>query len=225
MKKYIMIACLVLLTGCQTQVVIDWVDFLQFNGEHYNGSTLEIADPELIGEKVGEIKHTLENNVKNPNYKSKDGDAAFLTKGTALYEVKNESNLLAVRDKYSINGYKIYSKENNTANTSYLNKDEVTKVQIFDEVSYNQFILRKSISDKKDISQLIDILQSGKPDSTVAFDYSSPNMSSFVILVYTSAPIAEKIPLFFDGKQYFWYNDDSEVLPKEIEHILSANDK
>ncbi|MBS4197958.1 hypothetical protein [Lederbergia citri] len=225
MKKYIIIACLVLLTGCHSNVVIDWVDFLQFNGEQYNGSTLEIADPELIGKKVGKIKHTLENNVKDPSYKSKDGDAAYISKGTALYEVKNESNLLAIRDKDSINGYKIYSKENYAANTSYFNKDEVTKVQIFDEVSYNQFILRKAISDKKDISQLFDILKSGKPDSTVAFDYSNPNMNSFVILVYTSSPIAEKIPLFFDGKQYFWYNHDSEVLPKEIELILSANDK
>ncbi|MCR2823729.1 hypothetical protein [Lederbergia panacisoli] len=230
MKKFFIIACILLLTGCnqlfQSNVVIDWVDFLQFEGEEYLGSQLEIADPNLIGEKIGEIKHMLEGNVRNPNYKSKNGDAAFLSVGTVLYEIKNEPNLIAIRDKDSINGYKIYYKMDKWKDFPSILKDEVARVQLFDEVSYNQFILRKAITEKKDISQLIDILQSGKTDTTVAFDYSNPKMSSYVILVYTSAPVAEKIPFFFDGEQYFWYNHDSEVMPDEIEEVLSVgNDK
>ncbi|MBS4201633.1 hypothetical protein KHA93_18630 [Bacillus sp. FJAT-49732] len=228
MKKYIVMACLFLLTGCnpftQTNVTIDWVDFLQFSGEKYNRSQLEIADPDLIGEKIGEVKKTLDDNVKDPDYKSKDGDAAYLPAGTALYEVKNEPNFIAVRDKDSINGYKIYSKTNIRTDFYSINKDEVLKVQIFDEVTYEQFILRKAIIDKKDIVRFIDVLQSGKPDSSLVFDYSDPKMSSYVILVYTSEPVAKKIPLFFDGEQYFWYNSDSEVLPAEIENLLKVND-
>ncbi|MBS4220921.1 hypothetical protein KHA96_21745 [Bacillus sp. FJAT-49711] len=228
MKKYLIIACILFLTGCNqlihSNVIIDWVDFLQFDGNEYIGSQLEISDPDLIGEKIGEIKHTLDGNIKNPNYTSKDGDAAYLPAGTDLYEIKDDSNLIAVKDKDSINGYKIYAKKDNRNNFSSINNDDVAKIQIFDEVSYNQFIFRKAITEKTDISHLIDIFHSGIPDSTVAFDYSDPKMSSFIILVYTSAPIAEKIPFFFDGEKYFWYNHESEVLSNEIEDILGISE-
>ncbi|MCJ8009648.1 hypothetical protein ACFFF5_17720 [Lederbergia wuyishanensis] len=228
MKKYFVIACLFLLTGCtpfiNNNVIIDWVDFLHFNGEKYLGSQLEIADSKFIGGKIGKIKKKLDDNVKNPNYKSKNGDAAFLPVGTNLYEVINEPNLIAVRDKNSINGYKIYSKTDYKSDFYSINKDEVVKIQIFDEVSYDQFILRKAINNKKDIGKFIDILQSGNPDSSVVFDYADPKMSSYVVLVYTSESVAKKIPLFFDGEKYFWHHRDSEVLPKEVEEILNVRD-
>ena len=78
-------------TGVQKNVHIDWINFIQVNDIHYYdannycGRDLTSAD---IGQKVSEVKFKVSDNVFDPSYKTKDGDAAFLEKGTPLYSVK-----------------------------------------------------------------------------------------------------------------------------------------
>ncbi|HLH63078.1 MAG TPA: hypothetical protein VKV20_15465 [Ktedonobacteraceae bacterium] len=73
----------------QTAVVIDWVDFIKFGGITYvatsPGRPLVAGD---LGPVFATIKFKLDGNVQNPNYQSKDGDAAFLNPGTKVYTVK-----------------------------------------------------------------------------------------------------------------------------------------
>ncbi len=89
-----------LLAGCSltsplttTNVIIDWVDFVQFNGVTYlrsieNGAPLQEAD---IGAQYATVRFKLSGNVDDPSYHPKDGDAAFLEPGTIMYEVHGYS--------------------------------------------------------------------------------------------------------------------------------------
>lgn len=45
-------------------------------------------DKNILGEEYGRVRFNLIENVHNPKYKIKNGDASFLDKGTILYAVK-----------------------------------------------------------------------------------------------------------------------------------------
>ncbi|HLJ34543.1 MAG TPA: hypothetical protein VKU38_12860 [Ktedonobacteraceae bacterium] len=80
---------------------IDWVNFIRFQGITYIADSQHIA-PALLGTKFAQVKFKLEGNVNDPNYRSKDGDAAFLNPGTIVYTVKGYRStfrLAAYQDK------------------------------------------------------------------------------------------------------------------------------
>ena len=96
MHRVVRAVAFVFLAGCQipgpargcTNVQIDWVDFIQI------GSTQYVAGPgntELkqsdLGPVIAHVKFKVAGNVCDPNYRPKDGDAAFLDPGTPVYEV------------------------------------------------------------------------------------------------------------------------------------------
>ncbi|HEX6288275.1 MAG TPA: hypothetical protein VFZ66_03750 [Herpetosiphonaceae bacterium] len=105
--------CTLLLTGCTSTLptidqrpvaLIDWVDFVQFNGTTYlashgeAGRALEEAD---LGPEFARVQFKLAENVNDPGYQSKDGDAAFLERGTSVHTVRGyqpQFRLAAVRD-------------------------------------------------------------------------------------------------------------------------------
>lgn len=72
-------------------VQIDWIDFIRFGGITYTAPPAGSGRP-LMGSDLGPVfatvKFKLDGNVRNPNYQSKDGDAAFLNPGTKVYSVK-----------------------------------------------------------------------------------------------------------------------------------------
>jgi hypothetical protein len=76
---------------CNAQ--IDWVNFLQV------GSTQYVAGPESpsvlqesnLGPVYARVKFKVSGNVCDPNYRLKDGDAAFLDPGTPIYQVNGQS--------------------------------------------------------------------------------------------------------------------------------------
>lgn len=88
-----LIAVLVL-TACSSggnfNAIIDWVDFvmlenIQYTGVHSGSGQLEDSSVEAA---IGEVKFNVSENVHDPGYKLKNGDAAFLTKGTKLHKIK-----------------------------------------------------------------------------------------------------------------------------------------
>lgn len=100
MRRFALIAGIaLLLTSCasinqlnqQPVTMIDWVNFIKFNGITYlaaqdeTGRALEQAD---LGPEVAQVQLKLADNVTDPNYRSKDGDAAFLERGTRIYTVQ-----------------------------------------------------------------------------------------------------------------------------------------
>jgi len=73
----VIISLIVVLSGCkESQVAIDWVDFVQLDGIHYLRNDYTI-DANSLGSRIGEVKFKVSDNVNDPNYKTKDGDACL----------------------------------------------------------------------------------------------------------------------------------------------------
>ena len=65
---------------------IDWVDFIKLNDISYYGDYRSDSIDENDLSLYDKIRHNV-NNVRNPAYKIKNGDAAFLEAGTPVYSV------------------------------------------------------------------------------------------------------------------------------------------
>ncbi len=91
-------------SSCTAQ--IDWVNFIQI------GSTQYVAGPQApivlqendLGSVYAHVRYKVSGNVCDPNYRLKDGDAAFLDPGTPIYQVNGQPprQQLAARFKGSI---------------------------------------------------------------------------------------------------------------------------
>jgi len=69
---------------------IDWVDFVILGDIHYMGNYSggnKLLEESIEG-VIGEVKFNVSDNIKDTNYKVKNGDAAFLPKGTKIYKLK-----------------------------------------------------------------------------------------------------------------------------------------
>ncbi len=101
MARLIVAFALVLLSGCQypgsTQgcgnVQIDWVDFIQVGSTQYVAGPGSPTVPQErdLGPVVAHVKFKVGGNVCDPNYKLKDGDAAFLKPGTPIFQINGQS--------------------------------------------------------------------------------------------------------------------------------------
>jgi len=77
--------------GCRN-VQIDWVDFIEVGTTQYLAgveapTTMQESD---LGPVVAFVKFKVAGNVCDPNYRPKDGDAAFLEPGTPIYQVNGQ---------------------------------------------------------------------------------------------------------------------------------------
>ena len=95
-KVFVVLAVLLTLAACQLpgstsscNAQIDWVNFIQV------GSTQYVAGPQSptilqesdLGPVYAHVKFKVSGDVCDPNYRLKDGDAAFLDAGTPIYQV------------------------------------------------------------------------------------------------------------------------------------------
>ncbi len=86
--------------GC-SNVQIDWVDFIEVGTTQYlagPGAPTNLKESDL-GPVVAHVKFKVADNICDPNYKPKDGDAAFLEPGTPIYQVNGQptSEVVAAR--------------------------------------------------------------------------------------------------------------------------------
>ena len=73
--------------------MIDWVNFIQVGSTQYvagPGWTVALQGSDL-GPVYAKVKFKVSGNVCDPNYKLKDGDAAFLDPGTEIYQVNGHT--------------------------------------------------------------------------------------------------------------------------------------
>ncbi len=100
MAPKLMVALAVLLTAaCQVpgtpttcNAQIDWVNFIQVGSMQYvagqqSPTPLQESD---LGAVYAHVKFKVSGNVCDPNYRLKDGDAAFLDGGTPVYQINGE---------------------------------------------------------------------------------------------------------------------------------------
>lgn len=61
---------------------------------NFNRSRIEDSS---IGKMIGKVKFNVHENVSNPNYRFRNGDATFLDVGTEIYSIDSETNAIAVK--------------------------------------------------------------------------------------------------------------------------------
>lgn len=98
MKKWTMLLAAIVLAGCSDrfltteQTIIDWVDFVKWDGSTYSMNYDSDSEDRQWqkAQKLGEVRFTLDGNA-GVNYKTKDGDASYLPKGTEIYAIEGYS--------------------------------------------------------------------------------------------------------------------------------------
>lgn len=225
MRRFnILILLLLLLVGCRStpfdgHTIIDWVDFIKWNGIEYNGIYSGIlADEKYIGEKLGEVKFKVADNVTNPSYKTKDGDAAFHEKGTEIYTIKGNPDLLALKDKSSINGYRVYYATNENEYRWHFRNVPIKKVNVI-EIYQTYTPNMNKIAEYKDsdeVNGLLKILKNSKENPNFQPDTSNGDPTYYEMILYTDEPIAYKYDIQFDGTTYFWHPWETSILPNDI---------
>ncbi|MFF2878406.1 hypothetical protein ACFVR2_19005 [Gottfriedia sp. NPDC057991] len=210
-------------TTTESQSSIDWVDFVRWNGVEYYGIQSGIlANEKFIDEKVGEVKFKVADRVTNPSYKIKDGDAAFHEKGTEIYSIKGNPELIALKDRTAINGYSVYYAKGTTDYKWYFKDvpiEKVNKIEIYQSYSPNAKKISE-IKNKEKIDRVLDILKTSKEDSNFQPNNDNTDSTHYEIVLYIDEPIAYKYNIEFDGANYYWYPWDTSILSNEIGKFL-----
>ncbi|NRD79038.1 hypothetical protein HPT25_16895 [Bacillus sp. BRMEA1] len=205
---------------------MEWMDFIKLNGHSYQViNTGTLSDPSLVGKEIGIVKFMVSDNVTKPNYKIKDGDAAFLEKGTKIYEVKENPDLVVVKDQQAIGGYSVYYRDRGSYNYHFknLNQNEVKKIQIYEDHGDTKLEHRllSTLTDSSQIKNFFGVLNQGKEDSNFRYDHSHPDQKVFTIVFYTKKAVAYRDNILYNGKEYGWTPWSQEVLPVTIEKFLN----
>lgn len=102
-------ACL-LLSGCMsgTVTVIDWTDFIKWDGITYQSTDLAIKE-NMAGGELGNIEKTAPSSVTLP-YEPGDKEAGWLAAGTVVYEIK-ECEVSSAIAAYTEGSYRVYIPE------------------------------------------------------------------------------------------------------------------
>jgi len=112
------LAAVLLISACQLpgstptcNAQIDWVNFVEVGSTQYvagpeSASVLQASD---LGPVYAHVRFKVSGHVCDPNYRLKDGDAAFLDPGTPVYQVNGHppSDQLAARFNGSILAYRV----------------------------------------------------------------------------------------------------------------------
>ncbi|WP_251550676.1 hypothetical protein [Neobacillus muris] len=226
----LMIIMIFTLTPCKniplSHSIIDWVDFVKWDEKEYLGIYDGVlSDEKFIGEKLGTIKFQVDGNVTNPNYKTKNGDAAFHPKGTEIYSIKGEPNLLAIKSSTDINGYRVYYNEDGKYHWYFKNmpSDKVFRIEIFHLYSGQGPQKITEINHPDELQQFLELLKSSKVKPNFQPDASQGDPVYYEMVFYTDGPIAYKYDLQFDGQTFFWHPWDTSILPQEIKSFIQAN--
>ncbi len=213
-----------MLTGCRSTLfnvhtVIDWVDFIKWGDKEYNGiHSAVLSNESYVGEKIGEVRFKVSDNVTNPNYKIKNGDAAFHEKGTEIYGIKGDPHLIAVASDHAINGYRLYFSRDDTEYQWHYKDmplDQVQKIEIYQENS-----LVTEWTNKDDVKSFLGLLEKSKPNSAFQPDTAERDPEYYDMIFYTDGPLSYKFNLQYDGNTYYWHPWDTNILSDEISAFL-----
>ncbi|WNQ09638.1 hypothetical protein MJA45_18645 [Paenibacillus aurantius] len=222
-----MLLTIVLLSGCRGiggQAIIDWADFLKLNGisySHYWYAAL--TDPAKIGGKVGEVAFQVADNVHNPGYKTKNGDAAFLAKGTVVYAVEGYSDhsVVAVKDPKAFNGYRLYANDQKIQELSA--SLEPVEQTVKRAIIYKESSDDKPIVDVQGVSAsfFVSLLKRSedRESYTPSRTNGDPKMYRFVI--DTGKSIGYSNIVLDDGVSFYWQDRNTKLLPSEFAYYFA----
>lgn len=201
----------------ETIIDIDWVDFVKINDQQYSAHhTVAIADDRYIGDEVGKVEFKVDKNVTDTNYQVKNGDAAFWEEGTLIYEVVAMPDMIAIKDKAEVNGYRLYQANEAEDDWSFeaIDRSLITKIEVQEGYIYPKLI--QTFSEKEEINTFLKVLDEGEEnvDFTPNIDDGDPEL--YHLVFYTDSMIVTYYQLNHDGETWYWYPWEQEMLPDEI---------
>jgi hypothetical protein len=226
----VILLLMLILSGCRStpfgpQSVIDWVDFIHWDGIKYDGIYSGVlANEEFVGEKIGEVKFKVADNVTNSNYKTKNGDAAFHEKGTEIYALKGDSDYIMVKDSREINGYRVYfARESSEYKWHFKDMplDRVREIEIYETYTPDGPKKMSQFSESDKIQHFLKILTNSEESSNFQPDTTNGDPTYYDMVFYTDSPVAYKFHMGFDGKTYFWSPWSTNILSSEISNFLN----
>lgn len=133
---------------------VDWVDFIRLNDVTYDSNHYEQGLRKSdIGEPVAEVRCKISDNVTDPGYEVRDGDAAFLEPGALVYSVRGYPTWFRIAAKQE-GEWVLYEPDHNPAaetgadlldlrghvryigiNSSYNGTKELARIEDPDEVA------------------------------------------------------------------------------------------
>ena len=202
--------------------IIDWVDFIQFEGKHYvSAESAIISEKSGIGEKAGEVSFKVADNIDDPYYKIQNGDAAFWEKGTSLFKVKELPDFLAVADDSKVNGYRLYLAEQPEEEFPHhfkdVNLDSVNLIEIY--TAQNKPELRNRLGEEE-LERFKELLLQAYEPSPEGRNAGQYDPEIYQMILYTDEPFAHAFYVYNEGGQWLWHPWDEQFLPLEIEPFM-----
>lgn len=212
------------LTGSKEDVIIDWVDFVKYKDQEYNAAYELVISNETFVEKkpIGKISFKVANVITDPGYETKNGDAAFLNKGTQIYAIKGISSeeLIAVKSEDATNGYRLYlSREHRKSYAAF-----------FDEMDANKITSIEIIRDENIITQLEDtrkntfiaLLKGGLNMENFVPDLTKGEPDTYHFVMYTADAISYQFDLYDDHKQFYFNPNETRILDEAVREFVSS---
>lgn len=203
---------------------IDWVDFVKLNGHSYTGSWENvIKNPAQVStETVGKVKFKVADVVTNPDYRTKDGDAAFLDKGTDLYRVEGfkTDEVIAAKDEQRIGGYRLYVENDYSKNLQQryndVIKDNIERVELYHQDDVKPY---KTLDDSE-TKRFIHLLESGKNTQNYSPQNKEGDPVYYQVVLYTGEPFAFAFSLVDDGVNVYFSPWDTRIVGDEIRSLI-----
>lgn len=201
--------------------IIDWVDFVKLEGGTYQALYgVVLSDPGLVtGEVAGKVKFHVDENVTNPSYETKEGDAAFLEEGTKLYVIQglDPTSYLAVKDDTKVGGYKLYGNEDlvDLRRFSYdkLVASQVSQIEIYEGYDGTKRI--KGI-EGEEVLELMELLSSGVKNEEYRPSVSEGDPAAVRLVFDDGDPILQEHLVMKDDVHYYWHADGLTLLDDEV---------
>lgn len=229
------IGVLVLLLGCSgandrtpqstgAETVIDWVDFVRLKDHNYTRlyDVVITHQEEVSGQEAGKISFKVAGAIHEPDYKVKDGDAAFLEIGTPLYPINGykTDQLLAVKDPEQIGGYRVYA-ENEYANSvhrsySQLPKEQITRIGLYTSSQPTPY--RELKNGDKD--RFIQLLDSGKDTEDYTPRTTNGDPDYYTMVFFTEGTLSYSSPITDDGANVFFPFKTTRIVDAAIRSLL-----
>ncbi len=228
----IFVFILLLVTGCRStpfdgHSIIEWVDFIKWDGKEYNGiHSGVLADNRYVGEKIGTVKFKVADNVTNPKYKIRDGDAAFHEKGTEIFKIKEQPNLIAVKDPHSINGYKVYFLKDDMEYQWHFKDmplEKVERIVIYQAYTPEGNKQVSKLTKNEEVKSFLQLLENSETNPNFQPNTEKGDPIFYEMIFYTDEPIANKYSLLFDGYTYFWHPWNTATLSDDIKMFIGGN--